>query len=116
MPSKAQQKGYRSNSKAVEWLLEHGFTWVWLHPHPRHPDRIRVSKTLSVMSRDIFGLFDGICIDSKGSIIFIQVKTNSWDGLKNIQQWSANREVKSVFINVVDGKGVQVKFINYSSS
>lgn len=114
MPSSKQQKGYRSNAKVLDWLLEHGFTFVWFHPHPRFADVVHVNQDSKIYAKDIFNLFDGIAIDTCGDVVFFQVKSNSWEGHKEVTKWCVGKKVKALFFNVKDRIGVEVKFINYS--
>ena len=116
MPSKKQQKGYRSNGKVREWLLTHGFTFIYFHPHPPQYrlDKITVSKDRTFYAKDLFGLFDGMALDSKNEVVFFQVKTNSWDGMKEIAEWVKGRRIKAILFNVRDRIGVELKFFGYS--
>ena len=113
MPSSKQQKGYRSNAKVREWLLEHGFSYVWFHPHPAHADLINIDQEKSFYSKDIFGLFDGACFDSRGDLVLFQVKTNSWEGCNQIVEWGKGKHVKVIFFNVVDRQGIKIRTLNY---
>ena len=66
-----------SNRKAVLWLLKNGYDEIWLKPHNRRADLV---YTIGEWYRalDLWNLFDGICFDSKGRTIYIQIKTNAW--------------------------------------
>jgi|ERR1041385_407654 hypothetical protein len=119
MPSRNQKTGYDSNSIARTWLLDNGYTWVWLKPHPRFPDVIFInSEGAKLYAKDIWNMFDGICLKKirKPATkvhyypVFLQVKTNSWKGFKEIAEFTKDKDFKVIFINVK--KGVpEVKYL-----
>src|ERR1044072_3476649 len=96
-------------------MFEHGFTYVYFHPHPprNRLDLIFIDRNTKVHAKDLFNLFDGMAIDPNGDVVFFQVKTNSWDGFKEITEFTQGKKVKAMLLNAVDRKGVSVRFINY---
>jgi hypothetical protein len=69
-----------SNRKVVLYLLDKGYTEIWLKAHGRRHDLIYKDNTSNSWYRalDLWNLFDGICIDPWGNLVFLQLKTNSW--------------------------------------
>lgn len=96
MPSRRQEKGYRANAKAVQWLYKNGFTDVYLKPHGR-------------FDKDIYELFDGICFSPDGTLVFIQVKSNAWPKEEPIIEFLKGKKVMAIAINAIDYKGVSVR-------
>jgi hypothetical protein len=113
MPSKAQRKGYASNKLARQFLLDNNYEWIWFKGHQRHQDTVFINKEGTTLAcTDIWGLFDGIAFrrvgnDSKWHVhvpIFLQIKTNSWRGWKDIQDFCKDKAIGVLFINVAKGK------------
>ena len=75
-----------SNRKAVLHLLKLGYDEIWLKPHTRRQDLI---YTIGEWYRaiDLWNLFDGVCFDSDGNLILLQIKTNAWAKEKPIKDF-----------------------------
>ena len=93
-----------SNRKAVSWLLKHDYDYIWLKAHCRRHDLI---YTLGEWYRalDLWNLFDGICFDSRGNIILIQIKTNAWADAKKIRSFLNGKNNLTAMVINVKGKG-----------
>ena len=66
-----------SNLMVREWLLTNNYDQVWFKPHTKRNEYVFTQKG-KYLATDIWNLFDGICIDPSGFIVFLQMKTNSW--------------------------------------
>lgn len=106
-----------SNRKAVIWLLEHGYDDIWLKPHTRRHDLVYTSGEW-YRALDLWNLFDGVCFDEGGNVVFIQIKTNSWPPTKPIIDFMRyKKNIKAVSINVFKVKGRwDVKIREYYTS
>ena len=89
-----------SNRKAVIWLLEHGYDDIWLKPHGRRHDLVYTSGEW-YRALDLWNLFDGICFDEEGTVVFIQIKTNAWPPMQPIYDFMRRKhDIKVLCINV----------------
>lgn len=59
---------------------------MWFKPHTARNDVVFTQKG-KYLATDLFNLFDGICIDNSGYIVFLQMKTNSWAKEKPIKDF-----------------------------
>ena len=66
-----------SNKIAREWLLQSGHDQIWFKAHTKFNDTIYCQNG-KYLALDLWNLFDGICFDRYGDIVFLQMKTNSW--------------------------------------
>ena len=93
-----------SNRKAVIWLLEHGYVNVWLQPGTRRHDLV-YSGGEWYRALDLWNLFDGICFDEEGTVVFIQIKTNAWPPTQPIFDFMRRKhDIKVLCINVFKKK------------
>jgi len=78
-----------SNRKVVNYLLDKNYSEIWLKPHGRRHDLVYKNKEKGSWYRalDLWNLYDGICLDPDGHIVFIQIKTNAWAKAKPIEEW-----------------------------
>ena len=89
-----------SNRKAVIWLLEHGYDDIWLKPHTRRHDLVYTSGEW-YRALDLWNLFDGICFNEGGVVVFVQIKTNAWPPTKPILEFLLHKmNLKVLAINV----------------
>lgn len=96
-----------SNRKAVLWLLKNNYDEVWLKPHIRRADLI-YTRGDWYRALDLWNLFDGICFDEDGNIVFLQIKTNSWAKDRPLEDFvKAHKNVKILSINV---RGIKNKW------
>lgn len=89
-----------SNRLAVKWLLTHGFDEIWLKRHTKFHD-IHYTQKGNYVALDLWRLFDGICVNlkrsrtpghyQKGSLVFLQLKTNAWPSETELIQWLKNK-------------------------
>ena len=66
-----------SNKIAREWLLQSGHDQIWFKAHTKFNDII-YTQNGKYLALDLWNLFDGICFDRYGDIVFLQMETNSW--------------------------------------
>jgi len=73
-----------NNTLAREWLIKKGYSQIWLKKHDRHLDMVWDHNTapdgeepivLKYMAQDMFNLFDGICFDIRGRLVFLAIGT-----------------------------------------
>ena len=78
-----------SNRKVVLYLLDKGYTEIWLKAHGRRHDLVYKDNTTNSWYRalDLWNLFDGICLDPWGNLVFLQLKTNSWAKEQPLIDW-----------------------------
>ena len=88
-----------SNRKAVLWLLEKSYDDIWLKPHGRRHDLV-YTRGEWYRALDLWNLFDGVCFDEHGNVIFIQIKTNAWANAKNIEDFLINK--KNIIVLVLN--------------
>ena len=75
-----------------EWLLKNGYDNIWFKAHTARNDKVFTQKG-SYLATDLFNLFDGMCIDSTGSmIVFLQMKTNAWAKEKPIKDFIKKKD------------------------
>jgi len=104
-----------SNRKAVLWLLKSGYDDIWLKPHTKRHDLIYNTGEW-YRALDLWNLFDGICFDTDGNIILIQIKTNAWASKKPIEDFlSDKKNLKVLVINVKYGKKWVVEMREYNT-
>jgi len=105
-----RSKMRRSHQKAIEWLLNNDFNFVWITPHIRWDNPTYFKGEEKVFSKDIAGLFDGMAVKN-GMVYFLQIKSNSWASYKRYKLFCDKYKIKSMLINVVDREGVKVKMV-----
>ena len=94
-----------SNRKAVLWLLKNGYDDIWLKAHGRRHDLVYTTGEW-YRALDLWNLFDGICIDEGGNVVFIQIKTNAWATEQPIFDFMRDKKnMKVLSINVYKKKG-----------
>lgn len=97
----------RSNRKAVDYLIKHGYDFVYLIPHIRY-DTFTYFKNAKIKSKDIAGFFDGIAV-MNGHTYYLQIKSNSWSGWKKIEEFCETYGLSAMMINVKDGNKIQAR-------
>lgn len=83
-----------SNKMVREWLLKNGYNDIWFKMHSKRNDLV-FTQNGNYLASDLWNLFDGICIDPSGFIVFLQMKTNSWAKEKPIKDFV--KKVKGCF-------------------
>tara|TARA_R100000781_G_C4075550_1_gene125957 strand:+ start:615 stop:956 length:342 start_codon:yes stop_codon:yes gene_type:complete len=103
-----------SNRKAVNYLLSKGYDDIWLKAHGRRQDLVYTQGDW-YRALDLWNLFDGICFDSEGKIILLQIKTNAWAQEKPIKDFLYDKDnLIALSINVKgSGKKWEVKVRQY---
>ena len=99
---------YHSNAVAQDWLLSNKFNYIVMFTHTRYgmPHKWKENGvTKHHLQKDLYGLFDGICLSEDGKIIFFQVKTNAFPPTDPIQTFlKKTRNCYCLGINVVGGR------------
>lgn len=100
-PLNPRQRMRESNRKAVLYLLDKGYIDIWLKAHGRRHDLIYGTKKNWYRCLDLWNLFDGICIDAWGNLVFLQLKTNAWAKEQPLKDWTKKvRHSKVLSINI----------------
>lgn len=60
-----------------KYLLENHYDDIWFKPHGKRNDLV-FTQGGNYLAQDIWNLFDGICLDPDGYLVFLQMKTNAW--------------------------------------
>lgn len=91
-----------SNKRVREWLLEHGYDDIWFKAHSAKNDLV-TTRYGKYWATDLWNLFDGICFDRYGDIVFLQMKTNGWAKEKPIELFLQRRNnLKVLVLNVTN--------------
>lgn len=93
----------RVHQKARKYLEEMGYK-VYICPH-----------TMSI--KDIWNLFDAVCINKHGEILFVQIKTNTYGKIKPLSDFvfeylSYSKEVKVAILRYKDREGFNLRFLS----
>lgn len=78
-----------SNLLVRKWLLENSYDSIWFKPHTVRNDLVFTQKG-NYLATDLWNLFDGICFNKFGLIVFLQMKTNAWAKEKPIGDFLKN--------------------------
>jgi len=87
-----------TNKKVRFWLLENGYDDIWFKPHSKRNDYV-FTQERTYLATDLWNLFDGICFDSLGRPIFLQMKTNAWPKEKPIKDFIRKRMIRVLVLN-----------------
>ena len=91
-----------SNLLVRKWLLENGYDQIWYKPHTARNDLVFTQKG-NYLATDLFNLFDGICFNRLGLIVFLQMKTNAWAKEKPIETFLRNHhELRVLSFNITN--------------
>lgn len=92
----------RASNKLVRtWLLENNYDQIWFKPHGKRNDYVFTQRG-NYMAQDIWNLFDGICFDMVGTVIFLQMKTNNWASESEFKKFTNNHSIKILSFNVTN--------------
>jgi len=78
-----RKRMYASNLRARNFLLENNHDEIWFKSHTRRKDKV-YAQCGTYKATDLWNLFDGVCFDYEGNLVFFQVKTNGWPDRKPI--------------------------------
>ena len=90
-----------SNKLVREWLLSNGYDEIWFKAHGKRNDYVFTQRG-KYLAQDIWNLFDGICIDPTGHIVFLQMKTNSWASEKDFNKFQRKCNARILSFNVTN--------------
>ena len=79
---------YNSNAVAKQWLLSNKFNDIVMFTHTRYgmPHTSKVNgKITTKLQKDLYALFDAMCLNNDGFIFFIQIKTGRFPSTNPIQ-------------------------------
>ena len=98
---------YDSNAVAKQWLLSNRFNYIVLFTHTRYGMPHTWSedgKIYHKLQKDLYALFDGVCLSKDGFVTFIQVKTGAFPKTAPIQTFlKRTKASKALGINVYHG-------------
>lgn len=105
-----KKRFYKTNDLAREWLINQGYTQIWLKTHARRKDTIWMKRDhhlsgkayiVKYQATDLWNLFDGICFDDCGCLHFLQIKTDGWPNKNQIVNFLEDKQgVYVLAINV----------------
>lgn len=108
-----------NNTLAREWMIKDGYTEIWLKSHTRHldtvwshnasPDELKLQVT-KYNAQDIWNLFDGISINSKGEVTFLAIGIQ-FKKIKELEQFLKDKKGMNVLMIKINRKAVQVPVI-----
>ena len=87
---------YETNKKAKKWLLDHEFDYIWFKPH--HDSRKKKHKETYTTKQgvfyqtDLYNLFDGICFDNAGNVVFLQMSTGKFHPVKKYEDFFMDKD------------------------
>lgn len=93
-----RQRMRATNAEIREWLLANGYDDVWFKPHTARNDVVYCRHN-KYYATDLWNLFDGICFDYEGNVVFLQMKTNSWAKAEPIRKFLESRKIKVMVFN-----------------
>ena len=103
-----RKKMYKSNAIAKQWLLSNKFNYIALFTHAKYGmphtwiDKGVIKNSLQ---KDLYSLWDGICLSKDGFIMFLQIKTNAFPPTKPIQTFLKKTVyARGLGINIVGGR------------
>ena len=109
---------YDSNAVAKQWLLSNNYNYLVVFTHTRYgmPHTWKENGVIkSHNQKDLYALFDGICLDKNGKITFFQVKTNAFPNTDAIQTFiRKTTHTCALGINVIRGR-IRVRLYNGKS-
>lgn len=94
---------YATNERVRKWLLENGYDQIWFKQHTKRNDLVFTQKG-NYLATDLWNLFDGICFDSAGNPVYLQMKTNAWASAKDIEKFLKNHNLDKVLVFNVTNK------------
>jgi len=96
-----RQRMYASNLRARKFLLAHNYDEIWFKSHTRRKDKVYAQRG-TYKATDLWNLFDGICFDSKGVLIFFQIKTNAWPDKKPIIDFLSSKQTYAFYVIAIN--------------
>ena len=120
-----RQTMYNSNTMVKDFLLEREFDEIYFKPHVRRLDKVyaqpntitekiqlmenvthkhfaSMMKNSYFMQRDLFGLFDGICLSQSDTVWYLQMKTNQWAKDEELKEFPKKHHVHILSFNVTN--------------
>ena len=99
---------YDSNVIAKQWLLSNKFNHIAMFGHTRYGMNHTWSENGKIKhswQKDLYSLWDGICLSKDGFIMFLQIKTNAFPPTKPIQTFLKKTVyARGLGINIVGGR------------
>ena len=97
-----RQRMRATNKRVREWLLENKYDDIWFKAHTVRTDVV-TTQYGKYLATDLWNLFDGICFDKNGNIVFLQMKTNGWAKEKPIEVFLKRRNnLRVLVLNVTN--------------
>jgi hypothetical protein len=92
-----------SNKLVKDWLLENEYDQIWFKAHTKRNDLVYTQKG-NYLATDLWNLFDGICFNLLGNIVFLQMKTNAWPKADPIKKFVKDHPSTQVIVFNVTNK------------
>lgn len=96
-----------TNRLCRQWLLEHNYDYVWLKPHMdtrRSRKDVYYTKEGVFFQTDIYNLFDGICYDPQGNLVYLQLSTTKYHSEEPYRKFFSNKIGKCLMMRAVKKK------------
>lgn len=108
-----------NNTLAREWLINQGYSQIWLKQHNRHLDTVwdhntapegQEMQVLKYMAQDMFNLFDGICFDKKGYLTFLAIGV-AFKKIPQLETFLEGKKGFGVLMIKINRKAIKVPVI-----
>lgn len=108
-----------NNNLAREWMIKAGYTEIWLKQHTRHLDTVWSHNAspnglelqlAKYNAQDIWNLFDGLAINSKGEVTFLAIGAQ-FKKIKELEQFLKGKKGMYVLMIKINRKAVKVPVI-----
>ena len=89
-----RQRMYHTNMLAKKWLLEHDFDHIWFKPHAdtRKKKETYTAKSGTHYQTDLYNLFDGLCFDNTGRVVFLQMSTGRFHPVQKYDEFFLDKD------------------------
>ena len=108
-----------NNTLCREWLINKGYTEIWLKQHNHHLDTVWSYNTapegeepiiLKYKAQDMWNLFDGICYNKKGDLTFLALGVQ-FKKIKELEVFLKEKQGFGVLMMKVNRKAIKVPVI-----
>jgi len=83
------------------WLLEQGYDEIWFKRHTKRNDVVYTQKG-NYLATDLWNLFDGICQNPDGGLVYLQMKTNAWPKAEPLKAFAYQHKITILVLNVTN--------------
>jgi hypothetical protein len=96
-----RQRMYITNKRVRDWLLKSGYDEIWFKRHTKRNDLVFTQRG-TYLATDLWNLFDGICQNPNGGLVYLQMKTNAWPKAKPLEAFAKRHGVSILVLNVTN--------------